>query len=797
MIKIVDRVDKSTTSVDYQLSGVKKIRMSDNLSALDVVGMSGDNQVQAKLKKATIGANVVELAPSCFIGCSALVEVKMGENTVDLDSCAFMGCGSLQRIDCLAQDGYQLQNIGNSCFMGCDSLTSIYVNVKGTNRYTQIGEYAFADCSSLQRVEFTGRSFIAPHMFAGCQSLTSVTLPANTSYVYPYGFADIPNIERVTIPRGVWFINDYTFQNCSSLVSVDIADGEQAAEQSYVNEVGDFVFDGSPNVKEVWLPRAITSFAQVGSMFLGGSSVSAVHFQGIPDEYFKANPVRLYNKYPLGQWITSQAGSKNNPVQIFEYAVKYKIPIVIVMSKPSSDSKCKRFQDYVLANYRLNPDWLYVKVYDTKWSGGGSSNGYFTKIADKLEKDAYMVIMGKTDDGSQKHACWYKSHVKAHQSDYPHVYAYWPGWSTEGNIYTSGSTKMQTVHGECKFNDAGSSFLVKSGSSYDKDKSAQRFEKWLNDMFSEYQAKFKDDIEIPENSQMSLFGLNIKRPKPEDWLSCVYYSASGKAVKVLPTGLAEYTASTPVDKETVTNFKWGIWYYNARELKPFADKYHIPVFVEYSSAGCRPCKYFKNNVYDDAEFQAWVRTQRCLFCRIEIEEGESWTDQARCPQPYAVDQWIGKNPDVTLSLPYLGFYWNRPDGEVRKEVKSYHFNPGQDEPPYSIVDLEQMVEDFISEYDPSPEEARAFTPPAVEKTANEQLGTVQCRYYTYDEKADITSQVLSADLTAYNYNYLTGDYFRQVFSTMSDLTADGAYTAGEVQKMVSDVTARAYVSAYD
>ena len=192
-----------------------------------------------------------------------------------------------------------------------------------------------------------------------------------------------------------------------------------------------------------------------------------------------------------------------------------------------------------------------------------------------------------------------------------------------------------------------------------------------------------------------------------------------------------------------------------------------------------------------------MRETKCLFCRIEIEDGESWSDPNRFPQPYAVDQWIGKNPDVTLSLPYLGFYWNRADGEVRKEVKSYHFNPGEDDPPYSIADLEQLVEDFISEYSPTPEETERFSPPGISSYLNGALGTVQCRYYEYDESLDINSQILSADLTAYNYAYLTGDYFLQVSSAMSDLTADGAYTKDEVLKMVSDVTARAYLGEYD
>ena len=741
MTRTVEEINKATTSGDYELPGVKVIRVSDNLSSLDVVGMDGDNRVQQRLKKATIGANVTELAPSCFAGCSALVEVNMTSATVDLGDAAFMGCGSLQRVGCLAENPYQVQNIGSSCFMGCGQLRSVNVNVKGVNRYTRIGEYAFADCSSLTDAAFTGRSFIASHMFSGCGQLTSVTLPANTSYVYPYGFADISAIEDIKIPHGVWFINDYTFQGCSSLASVDIEDGE-GDSAAVINQVGDFVFDGCPNVKDVYLPRSITSFAQIGPMFLAGSYVSAVHFAGIGDEFFKTQPVRLYGKYPLGKWIVSDsgAGKKVKPVDIVKYAVKYKIPFVLVMSKGKSNAACKRLEDYVFSQYTLNPDWLYLKIYDTTYAGSKKTNAQFTDIAKQL--DSYPIVFGKNEDGTL-HGCSYTVHLKRNPSAYPHVIAYWPGYSVSAKTPSSqsvdGSVAYRTItcHGQAKYNNAAASFLIKSGSSYDKAKSAQNFGKWLDGMLSSYVAAVKEQIAIPEDSTMSLFGLNLKRPLSSDWLSCAYYSKTGKMTAVLPTGGIEYSASVQVNKETVTNFKYGTWYYNASQLKEYADRRHIPVFIEYSSAGCEPCRYFKQHIYDNADFQSWVKKSPYLFCRVEIESGESWTDPVRFPQPYAVDQWVGN--DVSRLPPHICWYWNRPDGEVFKEAVSYHFSPGQSEPPFSMEQLMQMTEDKFAEYSPSDAERNAYAPPEIFQAANPSFGTVQYRYYDLSKDGDISN----------------------------------------------------------
>lgn len=150
-----------------------------------------------------------------------------------------------------------------------------------------------------------------------------------------------------------------------------------------------------------------------------------------------------------------------------------------------------------------------------------------------------------------------------------------------------------------------------------------------------------------------------------------------------------------------------------------------------------------------------------------------------------------------MSLPYLGFYWNREDGEVRKDVKSYHFNPGQDEPPYSIPALQQLIEDFIAEYKPTEEMSAHFAPPPIDQTLNAQLGTVQCKHYDYDFQNDVTCQLLSADLTAYNGNYLSTTYYTEQIQHLSGLSSDGNYTAAEIRKMAADITARAYLGEYD
>lgn len=87
-----------------------------------------------------------------------------------------------------------------------------------------------------------------------------------------------------------------------------------------------------------------------------------------------------------------------------------------------------------------------------------------------------------------------------------------------------------------------------------------------------------------------------------------------------------------VDEYSKINFKTGRWYYNAQQLKQFADKWHIPVVIEYSSKGCTPCEYWARNSFNNESFQDWIKNQKFLFCRVEKKSAnESWLDTEKYP----------------------------------------------------------------------------------------------------------------------------------------------------------------------
>lgn len=89
--------------------------------------------------------------------------------------------------------------------------------------------------------------------------------------------------------------------------------------------------------------------------------------------------------------------------------------------------------------------------------------------------------------------------------------------------------------------------------------------------------------------------------------SITIVSKTGKEFVCTQDNAVTYTPEERIDKVTTDDFRFGIWYYNARQLKEYADTNNIPVFLEFSSANCEPCKDFKQNTFNNSNFQSAVK----------------------------------------------------------------------------------------------------------------------------------------------------------------------------------------------
>lgn len=116
-------------------------------------------------------------------------------------------------------DEYSVTSIGNDAFAGCDNLTSVTI----PNSVTSIGYSAFLACSSLTSIDIPNSvTSIGNSAFENCSSLTSVNIPNSITSISNFAFFDCSSLTSVDIPNSVTSIGGSAFANCSSLTSITI-----------------------------------------------------------------------------------------------------------------------------------------------------------------------------------------------------------------------------------------------------------------------------------------------------------------------------------------------------------------------------------------------------------------------------------------------------------------------------------------------------------------------------------------------------------------------------------------------
>ena len=119
----------------------------------------------------------------------------------------------------------QIKDIGDYAFASCPYLRSVSMDAPEGGGYS-IGEYAFYNCVNLAYIMIPeGMMSIKSCAFAGCTSLTGVTLPRTLQqYLNSFAFYGCTSLTSMYIPNRLWSIDEGVFYGCDHLNVIAFGD---------------------------------------------------------------------------------------------------------------------------------------------------------------------------------------------------------------------------------------------------------------------------------------------------------------------------------------------------------------------------------------------------------------------------------------------------------------------------------------------------------------------------------------------------------------------------------------------
>ena len=141
---------------------------------------------------------------------------------------------------------YNVTSIGYAVFAGCSSITTITI----PESVTSIGDWAFDGCSNLTAITIPENSqltSIGRAAFCDCSSLTAINIPEGVTSIGSSAFCDCSSLTSITIPEGVTSIGSNTFDGCNSLKAITLPES--------VTSIGDYAFYGCGDLTSITIPE--------------------------------------------------------------------------------------------------------------------------------------------------------------------------------------------------------------------------------------------------------------------------------------------------------------------------------------------------------------------------------------------------------------------------------------------------------------------------------------------------------------------------------------------------------------
>ena len=169
--------------------------------------------------------------------------------------------------------------IGKRAFAGCHSLTSISI----PDGVTSIGVRAFLWCRSLRNINIPDTvTRIGNRAFEHCLSLTSINIPPSVTTIEYWTFLGCRSLRNINIPDTVTRIGDNAFNGCGSLTSINIPNSVTSIEGA--------AFENCKFLTSINIPESVTNIGE--RAFFGCESLTSIN---IPNSVTRIGDGAFFN----------------------------------------------------------------------------------------------------------------------------------------------------------------------------------------------------------------------------------------------------------------------------------------------------------------------------------------------------------------------------------------------------------------------------------------------------------------------------------------------------------------------
>ena len=244
-----------------------------------------------------VGTNPLYYAGNLYVNGALLTNLVIPDSVEVLGYRAFLFCSSIQTVyipasvKSIAYDDYYVDSLVSATFSYCKNL--MMVTFAEDSPLTELGGGMFAGCENLTTVTLpSGLTSIDSQTFQGCSKLASVTIPSSVTSIGNYAFEGTA-ITSIAIPEGVTSIGSGAFTGCNKLAKVYITDLAKwcaiAFEGNPLSCVADLYLDETL-VTELIIPEGVTSIGN--NAFSGCSSIESLI---IPEGVISIGEYAFYN----------------------------------------------------------------------------------------------------------------------------------------------------------------------------------------------------------------------------------------------------------------------------------------------------------------------------------------------------------------------------------------------------------------------------------------------------------------------------------------------------------------------